>query len=102
MWLVTTALCCGCATIAKFILPKKLKLGFLALMLWGATIMILIDHLLGYEGGEFLEKTTDGVIKNSTLLGVLMLVPIFLVWLISILVENFKKGGRKWLVLLLQ
>jgi len=26
---------------------KNYKLGFLSLMLWGATIMILVDHLLG-------------------------------------------------------
>ncbi|MCM8787633.1 MAG: hypothetical protein NC935_06220 [Candidatus Omnitrophica bacterium] len=91
MWLVTAAFCAGCATVAKLILLKNLKIGFLALMLWGATIMILVDHLIGYEGKTFLEKTTDGIIKNGTLLGVAMLIPIFIVWLIFLLAENFKE-----------
>ncbi|MCK9614234.1 MAG: hypothetical protein M0R48_01875 [Candidatus Omnitrophica bacterium] len=91
MWLATTSIAASCATLAKFALPKKYKLGFLALMLWGATIMIFIDHILGYEGGGFLEKTTDGMIKNSTVLGLAMLVPVFIIWGISLLISNLKR-----------
>jgi len=63
MWLVTTSIAAVGATLTKFVLPKKYRLDLLALMLWGAAVMILIDHILGYEGGEFLEKITDGMIK---------------------------------------
>jgi hypothetical protein len=61
-------------------------------MLWGAAAMILVDHILGYEGGIFLEKTTDGMIKNSTMLGITMLIPVFVIWGISLLISNLKRG----------
>jgi hypothetical protein len=91
MWLVTTSIAAAGATIGKFVLPRDYKLGFLALMLWGAAIMILIDHILGYEGGAFLEKTTDGMITNGVLLGMVMLVPVFITWAVSLLVSNLKR-----------
>ncbi|MCM8782579.1 MAG: hypothetical protein NC828_05985 [Candidatus Omnitrophica bacterium] len=91
MWLVTTAISATGATVLNFVLPKKYKLGFLSLMLWGATIMILIDHLLGYEGGSFLEKTTDGLIRSGGLLGIVMLVPVITIWLIALLITNLKR-----------
>ncbi|MCM8781718.1 MAG: hypothetical protein NC828_01505 [Candidatus Omnitrophica bacterium] len=91
MWLVTTSIAAGGATILNFILPKRYKLGLLSLMLWGATVMIFIDHLLGYEGGAFLEKTTDGMIKDSVILGLAMLVPVFAIWAVSFLVSNSKR-----------
>jgi len=91
MWLVTTAVSAVSVTVLNSFLPKRLKLGFLSLMLWGATIMILIDHLLGYEGGEFLERTTDGLIKSGATLGWVMLIPVVVVWLISLLTTNLRR-----------
>lgn len=91
MWLVTTSIVATGATVARFVLPNNYKLGFLALMLWGAAAMILIDHILGYEGGAFLEKTTDGMIQNSVGLGIAMLVPVFIIWGISLLIANLKR-----------
>jgi hypothetical protein len=91
MWLVTTAVSAVSVTVLNSFFLKKLKLGFLALLLWGATIMILIDHLLGYEGGEFLERTTDGLIKSGATLGGVMLIPVVVVWLISLLITNLRR-----------
>ena len=91
MWLVTTSIAAVGATLGKFVLPREYKLGFLALMLWGAVAMILVDHFLGYEGGAFLEKTTDGMITNSTMLGIAMLVPVFVIWGVSLLISNLKR-----------
>jgi len=91
MWLVTTGVSAVSVTVLNLFLPKRLKLGFLALMLWGATIMILIDHILGYEGGPFLERVTDGMIKSGTLLGIAMLIPIIGIWLVSVLITNLKR-----------
>lgn len=91
MWLVTTSIAAVGATLTKFVLPKDYRLDFLALMLWGAAVMILIDHILGYEGGAFLEKTTDGMIANSTVLGIAMLVPVFVIWGASLLISNLKR-----------
>ena len=91
MWLVTTSIAAAGATLGKFVIPKDYKLGFLALMLWGAAVMILVDHILGYKGGAFLEKTTDGMIANSAVLGIVMLVPVFVTWGISLLISNSKR-----------
>ena len=91
MWLVTTSIAAAGATLGKFVLPKDYKLGFLALMLWGAAVMILVDHILGYKGGAFLEKTTDGMIANSAVLGIVMLVPVFVTWGISLVISNSKR-----------
>jgi len=91
MWLATTSIAAAGATLAKVVLPKDYKLDFLALMLWGATAMILINHILGYEGGEFLEKTTDGMVNNGVVLGIAMLLPVFMAWGISLLISNLKR-----------
>jgi len=91
MWLATTSIAAAGATLGKFVLPKKFKLGFLVLMLWGAAVMILVDHVLGYGGGAFLEKTTDGMITNSTVLGVAMLIPVLIIWGVSLLISNLKR-----------
>ena len=90
MWLITTLVATLTATLLKFTLRNKYKLGFLSLMLWGATIMILVDHLLEYEGGNFLQAETDGIIKNGTLLGAIMLVPILFVWLGAIYISKLQ------------
>ena len=91
MWLVTTSIAAAGATLGKCVIPRDYKLGFLALMLWGAVVMILIDHVLGYEGGVFLQQTTGGMIKNGAILGMAMLVPVFVTWGISLLISNSKR-----------
>jgi hypothetical protein len=44
--------------------------------------MILLDHILGYEGGPFLELETDGLVTNGIILGILMMIPVIAVWII--------------------
>lgn len=90
MWLITTFSAALGATIFWLLLKKRYKLGLLSLMLWGATIMILVDHWLGYEGGKFFQSSTDGLIKNGILLGVVMLLPVFFVWFIALLAVRRK------------
>ena len=90
MWLITSFIAAIIATAAWVFAPKKYKLNFLALLLWGLSIMVLVDHILGFEGGEFLEMETDGLIGNGLVLGIAMLLPIFLVWEISLLIAKLK------------
>ncbi|MEM1689856.1 MAG: hypothetical protein QXX33_03295 [Candidatus Hadarchaeales archaeon] len=85
MWLVTTFVAAIIVTILWLFAPKRYRLDILGLMLWGATIMILVDHVLGYEGGEFFEMETEGMISNGILLGLVMLLPVFLVWMAYLL-----------------
>jgi len=91
MWLLTTFISAVIATVFAYFFKNKYKLGFLSLMLWGGTVMILTDHILGYEGGAFLETETGGLITNGTVLGLAMLVPVLLAWIISIYIPKFQK-----------
>ena len=94
MWLLTTIICAIAASLASVFTKGRFKLGLLSLMLWGATLMILTDLVLGYEGGAFFETRTDGLIGNATALGLLMLTPILLVWLVSLLLETIKSHKK--------
>lgn len=91
MWLLTTLIAAIFATLCRVYFKGKYKLGFLSLMLWGATFMILADHILGYEGGSFFESRTDGLVDNTTVLGLLMLIPVIIIWFGSILLNYQKK-----------
>lgn len=89
MWLITTLTFAIITTLLWF-KKRKYRLDYLALMLWGATIMIFIDHILGYEGGDFIEIETEGLITNATILGILMLLPPIAVWIILLYIEDKK------------
>jgi len=91
MWLVTTVIAAIAVTAIWYIKPKVYKLDLLSLMLWGTSIMILVDHVLGYEGGEFLEVQTDGLITNGTLLGIVMIIPILIIWEIILIISRPKE-----------
>ena len=91
MWLVTTLIAALAVTVVWYVKPKIYKLDILALMLWGTSIMILVDHIIGYEGGQFIELQTDGLIANGTLLGIVMLIPIFLVWELLLITSKPKQ-----------
>lgn len=91
MWLITTFITALITTLLWFLLKKKYKLEFLSLMLWGATIMILVDHILGYKGGKFIETETYGMINSGILLGIVMLVPVFLIWFVVLSVSRLQQ-----------
>ena len=97
MWLVTTLIAAIGVTALWYVKPKIYKLDLLSLMLWGTSIMILVDHILGYEGGAFLELETEGLITNGTLLGIVMLIPILIFWEIVLITSGPKEkiiGGK--------
>jgi membrane-anchored protein YejM (alkaline phosphatase superfamily) len=91
MCFITTLFFAITATVLRYVVKNKYKLGFLSLMLWGATIMILIDRVLTYDGGPFLEFETEGLVTNASLLGVWMFIPVFIAWLVSLAVSKFQK-----------
>ena len=90
MWLITSFLAASAVTAFWIFSPKKYQLSFLALMLWGLSIMVFVDHILGYEGGAFVEMETEGLIPNGVVLGITMLLPIFIIWEISLLYSKLK------------
>jgi len=91
MWLITSFIAAITVTVLWVFAPKKYQLNFLVLMLWGLTIMVLIDHIMGYESGSFIQMETDGLITNGVVLGIVMLIPIFLIWEISLIHSKFKR-----------
>ena len=90
MWLITTLVAAIAVTLAWLVASKRYRLNLLALMLWGLSVMILIDHILGYKGGAFLEMETDGLIPSGIVLGVAMLIPVFIVWEASLTLAKLK------------
>jgi hypothetical protein len=91
MWLITSLIAAIISTTLWYFLKKRYQLGILSLMLWGGTIMILVDHVLGYEGGAFIEFETEGLISNATLLGIAMLAPVLIVWLTKLSLSKLRK-----------
>jgi hypothetical protein len=85
MWLITSFIAALVVTAVWIVAPKKYQLGLLGLMLWGLSIMVLVDHIIGYEGGPFVEMETNGLIPNGVALGIVMLIPLFVIWEISLI-----------------
>ncbi|MBU0762655.1 MAG: hypothetical protein KKD39_06480 [Candidatus Altiarchaeota archaeon] len=95
MWLIISCVAAIIVSAVWSYAPKKYKLGNLALMLWGLTIMVFVDHILGYEGGPFIEMESDGLIPNGTVLGVAMLIPVFIIWEVQLVLSKLKDDIRK-------
>jgi hypothetical protein len=90
VWLITTLIAAITVTAIWHVKPKIYKLDILSLMLWGTSIMILVDHILGFEGGQFIELETDGLITNGVLLGIVMLIPILIIWEVILITSKPK------------
>jgi hypothetical protein len=85
MWLVTSFGASAIASVIWAYAPNRFRLGSLALMSWGLTLMVFVDHVMSYSGGPFIMAETDGLIRNGTMLGIVMLIPIFVIWGIQLL-----------------
>jgi hypothetical protein len=90
MWLVILAFAAAVATAIWYTQAEndKYMLKFLSLILWGTTIMVLVDHALPFlleGGGEFFEMTTE-----ATVLGFVMLVAALGVWEGALLLKDPK------------
>jgi hypothetical protein len=66
----------------------KYLLKILCLILWGVTIMVFIDHVMGFlrEGGEFIEMTPE-----ATVLGFALLTAALVIWDIVLLLKDPKR-----------
>jgi O-antigen/teichoic acid export membrane protein len=90
MWLIILAFAAAIVTPIWYSMAEddKYLLKLLCLILWGATIMVFVDHVMGYlmEGGEFLEFTLD-----ATVLGFSMLIAALVIWEIALILKDPKK-----------
>lgn len=61
------------------------RIGLLALLLAGTALMVLVDRVIAFLGGEPLfTLTTDGFVRSVPLLYALMLVPLVGIWLVAL------------------
>jgi len=99
MWLIILALAAAIVTPIWYSMAEEDKylLRLLCLILWGATIMVFVDHVMGFlmEGGEFLELTLD-----ATVLGFAMLTAALVIWEVVLLLKDpkkvlYKKKGKQ-------
>jgi len=90
MWLIILAFAAAIVTPIWYSMAEddKYLLKLLCLILWGATIMVFVDHVMGYlmEGEEFLEFTLD-----ATVLGFSMLIAALVIWEIALILKDPKK-----------
>jgi len=90
MWLVILAFAAVISTAVWYSKAEndEYMLKFLSLILWGTTIMVFVDHVMGYlmEGGEFLEMTA-----NATVLGIVLLIIALALWEIMLLLKDPKR-----------
>ncbi|MEM2901139.1 MAG: hypothetical protein QXO32_00170 [Candidatus Bathyarchaeia archaeon] len=89
MWLIVLAFSAIIATALWYSMAEddKYMLRLLSLILWGASIMVFVDHVMGYvmDGGEFLEMTVE-----ATVLGVTLLLGALIAWEIVLLLKDPK------------
>lgn len=94
MWLIILAFAAAITTAIWYSKAENdiYMLRFLCLILWGATIMVFIDHAMKFlmEGKEFLEITL-----NSTILGFIMILIAIIIWEIGLLIRDPKKVLHK-------
>ncbi len=94
MWLIVLLFSATISTALWYAKAEddKYMLKFLSLILWGASIMVFVDHVVGYlaEGGEFIEMTIE-----STVLGFAMLITALIIWEIALLVKDPKQVIHK-------
>jgi hypothetical protein len=88
MWLIASFVAAIVVTAIWSYAPKEYKLDSLCLMLWGLTLMVMVDHVLGYKGGPFIEVETQGLIQNGAVLGVAMLAPLIAIWGIQLIISK--------------
>lgn len=90
MWLIILAFAAAIATAIWYLKVEydKYRLKLLCLILWGATIMVLVDRVMGYlmGGGEFFELTLDAAV-----LGFTMLITALIIWGITLSIEGPEK-----------
>ena len=98
LWLVITFLALLASLWAFASLKKqrtRYKLGLLVLMLTGMFLMVLVDHIMGFiQNGKFIVLTTNGLIKNATVLGIVMVLSVLAVWLLAIVVPILIKNKK--------
>lgn len=98
MTLVITLLAAAVATIAWYAFGQKssMKIGTLALMYWGASLMWVVDGIACLAEGEaFIEIVDTAAMLDDATLGLVVVVAGIVAWAIYLLVKDPKGTLRK-------
>lgn len=89
MTLLITAFAAVIATIAWYNTKAARKLGTLALMYWGASLMWLVDSVVEYleAGAEFFTPASADMI-NDSYLGLSVVALGLIIWIVVLLVKD--------------
>jgi len=73
MWLIILSFAATIATAIWYTQAEddKYQLKLLSLILWGTSIMVLVDHIIPFiveGGGEFFEVTPEAIVLSSVML----------------------------------
>ena len=89
MTLLITTFAAVIATIAWYTIKADRKLGTLALMYWGASLMWLVDSVVEYieEGSEFFTPAAADMI-NDSYLGLSVVALGLVIWVVVLMVKD--------------
>ena len=89
MTLLITAFAAVISTVAWYNVKADRKLGTLALMYWGATLMWLVDSVVEYleAGAEFFTPAAADMI-NDSYLGLSVVALGLIIWVIVLMVKD--------------
>lgn len=89
MTLLITSFAAVIATIAWYNVKADRKLGTLALMYWGASLMWLVDSVVEYieAGAEFFTPATSDMI-NDSYLGLSVVALGLIIWVVVLMVKD--------------
>lgn len=89
MTLLITTFAAVIATVAWYTVKADRKLGTLALMYWGASLMWLVDSVVEYiEAGEEFFAPAAADMLNDAYLGLSVVALGLIIWIVVLLVKD--------------
>ena len=75
---------------------RNMKIGMLLYMFWGASLMWLVDSVVGYleEGADFFVPAAEDML-NDAFLGVSVVALALVVWVVAVLIKDPLHKVRK-------
>ena len=95
MTLLITVFAAVAATIVWYNTTNNMKLGFLSLMYWGASLMWLVDAVVEYieVGAEYFTPAPVDML-NDAYLGLSVVALGLVIWLVAVLIKDPKAKIR--------
>ena len=96
MTLLITVFAAVIVTLVWYNTTSNMKLGFLSLMYWGASLMWLVDAVVEYIeiGAEYFTPAPADML-NDTYLGLSVVALGLVIWLVAVLIKDPKGKLRK-------